>query len=422
MKNVCNAISEILKRELPRRLLENELIKGTVTHKNEAFMMVNIDYKQNVKMYAENVWNYEVYKPNTNMLVYIEQIESEANETKLSRGSIDSEEAWTVLTSISSENLTVKGVIQAKMSEGYVVKVLGLTALLPHNLISESMRSQRLVGHVAALRIFELNKPENIIKLKLTGAEEAEVIRSLQFGDKVWGIIKEMLEDSFVLDLCSRCGNLLLHASSQIQVIRLVSTAEVGQIIESINVTTSDETVELVLQDPTSRDEEQLIFVFGILIRVSQYEMIIQISEDEFVSLNNRWLETENVIDYLSEDEVVEKDLVKVAIIRNVRTGEEAATDIDGDVTRYYKYILQNEKFIIYGEAIELLDNAILVDLGDDICGVVEADTNEQAEGAYKVLANKVAKFRIVDYDPDQNIINLEVAADKETTAFLVEA
>ncbi|XXN19760.1 MAG: hypothetical protein AAJB65_00105 [Candidatus Hodgkinia cicadicola] len=423
MSNICNTINEISKRELIRRLLENELVKGTVAHKNETFMMVNVDYKQNVKMYAENVWNYEAYEPSTNMLVYIEQIEYEVNKTKLSRGSIDTEEAWTVLTNTNSENQTVKGLIQTRMSEGYIVKVLGLTALLPHSLVDKSLQLQNLVGHVASLKIFELNKSRNLIKLRLTKTEEeTEAAESFQFGDSAWGIIKECLEDSYIIDLCSQDGNLILYTTSQIYISKLIFEIEIGQVIELINVTTSDEEVELVLKDDTAEGDEQQLLVFGIIIKISQHEVIVQVAKDEFATINIRYFNTENMIYYLNENEIFTEDLVKINAVKNIKTNEQAMIDFDTDVTRYYKYVFQDEQFTVNGEAIELFENAILVDLGNDICGIIETDTSEQAEKAYESLVNKIVKFVIIDYDPEQNIIYLEVAANEQTTALLVEA
>ncbi len=93
MSHVCKAISKVLKRETTRRLSANELVTGSVTHKNKMFMTVDIGYKRDAKVHNDTVWNYDNYEANSSIQVYIEQIESQINETILSRRLLDSDEA-----------------------------------------------------------------------------------------------------------------------------------------------------------------------------------------------------------------------------------------------------------------------------------------------------------------------------------------
>ncbi len=66
---------------------------GSVTHKNKTFMTVSVGYKRDAKVYSDTVWNYDDYEANSSIQVYIEQIESQINETVLSRRLLDSDEA-----------------------------------------------------------------------------------------------------------------------------------------------------------------------------------------------------------------------------------------------------------------------------------------------------------------------------------------
>lgn len=93
MNHVCKAVSKVLKHETTRRLLANELVTGSVTHKNKMFLTVDIGYKRDAKLPSNSVWNYDSYKANSSIQVYIEQIESQINETVLSRRLLDSDEA-----------------------------------------------------------------------------------------------------------------------------------------------------------------------------------------------------------------------------------------------------------------------------------------------------------------------------------------
>lgn len=77
-----------------------------------------------------------------------------------------------MLTLAKFQDLTIEGSIAAEVSNGYVVKVLGLIALLPYSLIDESLRERKLTGLKLKLKVFQLNKLENFIKLSLLGSEK----------------------------------------------------------------------------------------------------------------------------------------------------------------------------------------------------------------------------------------------------------
>ncbi len=69
----------------------------------------------------------------------------------------------------------IEGLIEAKVDEGYVVRVLGLTALLPYDLIDEGQRAHTLTGLKLMLKVFQLNKLENFIKLSLLEVKKEKV-------------------------------------------------------------------------------------------------------------------------------------------------------------------------------------------------------------------------------------------------------
>ncbi len=82
-----------------------------------------------------------------------------------------------MLTRTKLQDLTAEGLIEAKIDNGYVVKVLGLIALLPFSLIDESLGEPKLTGSKLKLKVFQLNKSENFIKLSLPGSKKEETTR-----------------------------------------------------------------------------------------------------------------------------------------------------------------------------------------------------------------------------------------------------
>ncbi len=89
-----------------------------------------------------------------------------------------------MLTRTKSQDLTTEGLIEAETDSGYVVKVLGLIALLPHSLIAESLRKLKLTGLKLKLKVFQLNKSENFIKLSLPGGEKKKPTYQISCDNK----------------------------------------------------------------------------------------------------------------------------------------------------------------------------------------------------------------------------------------------
>ncbi|XXM93330.1 MAG: hypothetical protein AAI946_00110 [Candidatus Hodgkinia cicadicola] len=423
MSYVCKAVGEVLKRELTKKLLKNELITGYITHKNEEFMTVSIGYKTDARINSDAIWNYSKYQANSEIQVHIEQIESNVNETILSRRVLDAEEAWKLLIKAKLENLTVEGAIIAKVSEGYVVKVLGLLALLPLNLIDERARALPLIGSKAELSVFQLNKLDNFIKLKLTQPEEkVEVRQALQTDEYTWGIIKEVLENGLIVDLCSQDGRLLLQDVPWHNVSDLMLEAELGQVVESRTIGAHGEDAQLSLQSElATKIEDQQLPILGVIARIMRYWVIIQTEEDTFgiACFDDN---DDDTAQYLANQNLELGDVVKTLPIEIDYDNKQMLVDIDTESARYNKYVTLNRENTVMGIPIQASSNTVVVFLGDDIYGTIEMDTPEQAAAAYMALRNQNVEFDVIDYDASLNIINLQTVVDERTTALLAEA
>ncbi|AUG34097.1 30S ribosomal protein S1 [Candidatus Hodgkinia cicadicola] len=424
MSRVCKAISKVLNREITKRLLTNELVTGSVTHKNKAFMTVNIGYKRDAKVYSDAVWNYDSYEANSDIRVYIEQIESQINETVLSRRLLDSDKAWKVLTRTKLQDSTTEGLIEAKINNGYVVKVLGLTALLPYSLIDESLRECRLTGLKLKLKVFQLNKLENFIKLSLPGSEkEKPAHQPLCNHKELWGALKEASETGIVLDLGECAGHLWLQNVPWYIAIELITGAELGQLINSQSEKTSASNIQLALRDvPALKSEEQQPPIFGLITQTTRQALTIQTTTDTYGIASAKQFDTRNMSEYLEEQELQPADVVKTLPIKIDYAGKQTVIDIDIESARHHKYTTLNEENTVMGFVTGSHNNAVTVALGDDLQGLIEMDTPEQAITARELLKDTLLELDVIDYDPDSNTINLQTVADERTTACLVEA
>ncbi|AUG45974.1 30S ribosomal protein S1 [Candidatus Hodgkinia cicadicola] len=423
MGRVCKAITKVLKRETTRRLLTNELVTGSVTHKNEMFMTVNIGYKRDAKLRNDSVWNYNNYEANSNIQVYIEQVESQINETVLSRRLLDSDKAWKALTRAKLQDSTAEGLIEAKINSGYVVKVLGLMALLPYSLIDESLRECKLTGLKLKLKVFQLNKLENFIKLSLPGSEEEPAHQTLYNHKEIWGALKEASETGVVLDLGVGAGHLVLQNVPWYIAVELITGAKLGQLISSQSEETNSGNVQLALRDvPILKSEEQQAPIFSLITETTRQALTIQTTTDTYGIASAEQFNTHNMLEYLEEQELESGDAVKTLPIKIDYAGEQTAIDIDIESARHHKYATLNEKNTVMGFVAGSHDNTITVALGDSVQGLIEMDTSEQAATACELLKDTLLELDVIDYDPDSNTMNLQTAADERTTAWLVEA
>ncbi len=167
------------------------------------FITVSTGYKRAAKVHNNTVWNYDSYETDSKVQVYIEQTESQTNETVVSRTLLDSDKSWKALTRTKLQDSTTEGLIEAKIYSEYVVKVLGLIALLPYSLIAGSLCARTLAR--LKLKLFQLNKSENFIKLSLLGSEKEKPAHQVLCNRKeIWGTLKEAPETGIVLDLGER--------------------------------------------------------------------------------------------------------------------------------------------------------------------------------------------------------------------------
>ncbi|ATW05990.1 30S ribosomal protein S1 [Candidatus Hodgkinia cicadicola] len=424
MSRVCRAISKVLKRETTRRLLTNELVTGSVTHKNKMFMTVDIGYKRDAKVHNDAVWNYENYEANSNIQVYIEQIESQINETILSRRLLDSDKAWKALTRTKSQDLTAEGLVEAEISNGYVVKVLGLIALLPFSLIAESLRERKLTGLKLKLKVFQLNKSENFIKLSLPGSEKEKTTHQISCDRKeIWGALKEASETGIVLDLGECTGHLLLQNVPWYTAIDLITGAKLGQLISSHCKKTSAGGAQLALPAaPTLKSGEQQLPVFSLITQATPQALTIQTTIDTHGIASAQQLNVPNASEYLEEQELELGDVVKTLPIKIDYAGKQTEIDIDIEAARYHKYTTLNEKNTVMGFVTGSHNSAVTVALGDGVQGLIEMDTPAQAITARELLKHTLLELDVIDYDPDSNTISLQTVLDERTTACLVEA
>ncbi|WGS83567.1 MAG: hypothetical protein P3M75_00075 [Candidatus Hodgkinia cicadicola] len=419
----CKAITEISKREATRRLKEDELVEGLVAHKNSEFMTVVIGYKAGAKLYSEDMWNYGAFEVGSKIQVYIEQIEVQANETLISRRQLDVEAAWEALAKALSENKPVGGLIEARVKEGYAVKVCGLVALLPYSLIDKRSWLQLATGLETTFGIAEADKPQGLIILSKTldGAEDDMP----QPGCDVWGIINDITDDGIKVDLGWDEGLIPLYSIPWQDLIKLLSGSVVGQLVKTVHegIDSKLENITLSMENmPTAEANEEQEPAFGSIAKITDDELIVYTSEDVTTFASAEAFGINNMMEYMIEEGLEVGDVVKTLPIEVDCVNKLALIDVDIDSARCFRFVTLNAENSVAGLVADLNKLTLKIALEDDVYGQLEMDTEELAKEAFDLWKNQTIEVVVSDYDPKHNVIYLEIDSDDRIRSTLVEA
>ncbi|MFI3256526.1 MAG: S1 RNA-binding domain-containing protein, partial [Psittacicella sp.] len=150
--------------------------------------------------------------------VYLDSVEDGYGETKVSREKAIRFEAWNTLEKAHEEQTTVIGVINGKVKGGFTVEVNGVRAFLPGSLIDvRPIRdTSDLEGKDLEFKVIKLDQARNNIVVSRKAVlktedskERAEILASLEEGQVVKGIVKNLADYGAFIDLNGVDG--LLH-------------------------------------------------------------------------------------------------------------------------------------------------------------------------------------------------------------------
>jgi len=150
--------------------------------------------------------------------VALEAVEDGFGETKLSREKARRQEAWTALESAFEAEEVVTGVINGKVKGGFTVDINTIRAFLPGSLVDvRPLRdTAHLEGKPLEFKVIKLDAKRNNIVLsrravmeKANSAEREELLKNLEEGQKVNGVVKNLTDYGAFVDLGGVDG--LLH-------------------------------------------------------------------------------------------------------------------------------------------------------------------------------------------------------------------
>ena len=200
---------------------QGSIVKGTVVAIENGFVLVDAGLKSESAIPAEefkNAMGELEINVGDSVDVALDSIEDGFGETKLSREKAKRHEAWLQLEKAYEEQATVIGIINGKVKGGFTVELNGIRAFLPGSLVD--VRPIRDTAHLEnkelEFKVIKLDQKRNNVVVSRRAVLEAEnsaereaLLESLQEGQQVKGIVKNLTDYGAFVDLGGVDG--LLH-------------------------------------------------------------------------------------------------------------------------------------------------------------------------------------------------------------------
>jgi small subunit ribosomal protein S1 len=202
-------------------MMPGSIITGVVIDIDKDWVTVHAGLKSEGVIPAEQFRN-EMGEMNLQIgdevQVALESVEDGFGETKLSREKAKRSEAWKVLEAAHLAEQVIKGVINGKVKGGFTVDVASIRAFLPGSLVD--VRPVRDTAHLEGkeleFKVIKLDQKRNNVVVsrravleQTNSAERDELLATLQEGQAVKGIVKNLTDYGAFVDLGGVDG--LLH-------------------------------------------------------------------------------------------------------------------------------------------------------------------------------------------------------------------
>ena len=204
-----------------QQIKSGAIIKGTVVAVNDDVVMISAGLKSEAVIPIEQFQN-EKGEADVSVgdvfEVALEAVEDGFGETKLSREKAVRARTWTELEEAFEKSEVVTGVINGRVKGGFTVEIDNVRAFLPGSLVD--VRPVRdpvyLEGKSLEFKVIKLDQRRNNVVVSRRAvveqeysAEREQLLESLQEGNSVKGIVKNLTDYGAFVDLGGIDG--LLH-------------------------------------------------------------------------------------------------------------------------------------------------------------------------------------------------------------------
>lgn len=241
---IKNNEMEKLYAETFHRIEEGEILKGRVIQVRHDGVMVDIGYKSEGFIPAEEFTptELEAIKKDDTFDVYVLDIQDAEGIVILSREKALKIKAWETIESAFEKGQLIEGFICGKTKKGFNVDILGIKTFLPTSQIdNRSLKDiNSLIGKTMKFKILKIDQKRSFVLVSRRAAAEierqeklAETLGKLKEGARIKGIVKNITDYGVFIDLGGIDG--LLHISD-ISWGRISHPSEIFKVGDSVEV------------------------------------------------------------------------------------------------------------------------------------------------------------------------------------------
>ena len=411
------------------------ILSGTVVEISGDFVMVNAGLK------SEGVIPVEQFLDETGSVsvsvgevveVALDSVEDGFGETRLSREKAKRARSWAVLEKAQETEEIVTGAITGKVKGGFTVEVNDIRAFLPGSLVD--VRPVRdtsyLEGKELEFKVIKLDRRRNNVVVSRRAvveseysAEREQLLESLQEGQEVTGIVKNLTDYGAFLDLGGIDGLLHITDMAWKRVKHPSEVVEVGQEmkVKVLKFDRDRNRVSLGLKqlgdDPWAdlvRRYPENTRIFGKVTNIADYGCFVEIEEGveglvhvSEMDWTNRNVNPNKVVALGDEVEVMILDIDEER--RRISLGVKQCKQNPWD--EFSQNFNKNDKVI--GKVKSITDFGIFIGLEGGIDGLIHLsdlswnDTGEEAVRNFQ--KGQEIEAIVLAVDPERERISLGV-------------
>ncbi|PIM95310.1 hypothetical protein [Candidatus Hodgkinia cicadicola] len=427
MVSCIKLINNICKIESTKSLIEGGVVKGIITRKNNEFMIIDIGFRSNVRLYKHNLWNYNLLKINQQIDVRIEEFDSKKNgETLVSRRGLGIEESWIMLQQAYNSNSLISGQIVANVVEGYMVKVFDLLALLPFNPTDEDINIQ--LNKFGRYKIDKMDRKENLITLKQPNDNKEMEIKeniniTLNKGDLVWGIVNKVTDTKIYIDLGWIDGVVDLCGIEWYEMLKLLWNVVVGSLILTKYNGKSEVKNILLLKWCGSDYPGYNIPILGIVLGINNNHFDIKFQRNNNNGVFNSIISVRNINKLQFGTDIRYHDVVKLVPDTIDISKKTICLKLDLEGTKYFNFVKTNEGRSIWGLISKIKGNSVVISLPWGLYGELNYIIRpfSSISNWFKLSYGRRINVRICDYDPVVNKISLALSKINKNNLVIIE-
>jgi small subunit ribosomal protein S1 len=227
-------------------IIEGEVINGTIVAMNKREVVVNIGYKSEGVLNA-NEFRYEPdLKVGDTVEIFVENIDSGDGQLVVSHKKAKSLKAWERINEVFEKDEIIKGYIKCRTKGGMIVDVFGIEAFLPGSQIDvKPIRDYDIyVDKTMEFKVVKINEEFKNVVVSHKALIEAEleeqkkeIIAGLEKGQVLEGVVKNITSYGVFIDLGGVDG--LIH----------ITDLSWGRVNHPEEIVTLDETINVVILD-----------------------------------------------------------------------------------------------------------------------------------------------------------------------------